>query len=671
MEFKVFASAVEAQFKKMCNDKLFVVATNKDQLFETYLSAFPAGSNELYIERTEHDCSTCKSFIRNVGNVVTIMPGQPMVTIWDITIDDAAYQTVANAMAEYVRGYAVCDIFLSEESKAGAAVTVQVTEKGPINWNHFHCQIPNNLVSRTIAATQGDFRTTKEVLQRGLEEFSSSALETVIDLIEQGSLYRGDEFKKSVKDFSKLKKEYDKFSELDVTKRNNFCWNNAVLPIARFRGTVIGTLVEDISAGMELDRAVASYEAKVAPANYKRSSALITQGMIDKAMKTIEELDIESSLQRRYAAIEDITINNVLFADSSAKLQMKDSVLSILESAKAPSAQKFDKVEEIGIDTFISDVLPKISTMEVMVDNKHSNNFMSLISPVDASAKNILKWDNNFSWAYVGGVTDSIKERVKEAGGNVTGALRISLAWINGDDLDLHVVEPSGEKIYFSHKHSKTNGQLDIDMTSGGTPEKPAVENIFWVKEKDLTKGDYQVRVNQWSSRYKDNIGYTIQVEHNGTTTEYYSKTSPKTGDTDKIVTITYNGDKITFSDVNSNLSSTSLSRETYEIASGKFQKVNSLMLSPNFWDEQEIGNKHFFFMLDGCKNPDNIIGLYNEFLSNELNPHRKVFEVLGSKLKCPYVDNQLSGLGFSSTKRDELIVKVTGNFTRTLKIKF
>lgn len=50
--------------------------------------------------------------------------------------------------------------------------------------------------------------------------------------------------------------------------------------------------------------------------------------------------------------------------------------------------------------------------------------------------------DNNFSWAYTGGITDSIKERVKQAGGNVDGELRISLSWFNFDDLDLHVIEP-------------------------------------------------------------------------------------------------------------------------------------------------------------------------------------------------------------------------------------
>jgi hypothetical protein len=84
-------------------------------------------------------------------------------------------------------------------------------------------------------------------------------------------------------------------------------------------------------------------------------------------------------------------------------------------------------------------------------------------------------------------------------------------------------------------------------------------------------------------------------------------------------------------------------------------------MLSPNYWDEQTSGNKHYFFMLEGCKNPSAVRGFYNEFLSNSLTPHRKVFEVLSAAMKCEPTDNQLSGVGFSSTLKNNLHVKVDG----------
>lgn len=32
-------------------------------------------------------------------------------------------------------------------------------------------------------------------------------------------------------------------------------------------------------------------------------------------------------------------------------------------------------------------------------------------------------------------------------------------------------------------------------------------------------------------------------------------------------------------------------------------------MLSPNYWDDQSIGNKHYFFMLEGCRSSEKLEG--------------------------------------------------------------
>jgi phenylalanyl-tRNA synthetase beta subunit len=62
---------------------------------------------------------------------------------------------------------------------------------------------------------------------------------------------------------------------------------------------------------------------------------------------------------------------------------------------------------------------------------------------------------------------------------------------------------------------------------------------------------------------------------------------------------------------------------------------------------------------------------IFNEFLKEDLLTNKRLFEVLGSKLKVPETKDQLSGLGFSDTKKDSLTVKVTGATQRILKITF
>lgn len=72
--FMKFKMELQKHFDKMQKevDHLFEVNLDKGELWETYLSSFPEGTNNLYRERTEHDCSCCRHFIKSIGNAVMI-----------------------------------------------------------------------------------------------------------------------------------------------------------------------------------------------------------------------------------------------------------------------------------------------------------------------------------------------------------------------------------------------------------------------------------------------------------------------------------------------------------------------------------------------------------------------------------------------------------------------
>ena len=74
--------------------------------------------------------------------------------------------------------------------------------------------------------------------------------------------------------------------------RTNYCWLNFKSPIAKIRNTAMGTLLIDLSNGVDLERAVRAYENIMAPSNYKRPTALITKKQIEAAQKKVEELGL-------------------------------------------------------------------------------------------------------------------------------------------------------------------------------------------------------------------------------------------------------------------------------------------------------------------------------------------------------------------------------------------
>lgn len=688
--FKDFVKAIQKNLQQMSKDssRLFTVNVDTEEFYNLYLDSFPAGTNEIYRERREYDCSCCRHFIRDVGNVVSIKNGE-LHTIWGINpVSDDKYNVVAAALDAYVKQKAVLGVFLKKEKRIGTPENREMLSTGKINkYEHFFVDLPEICIFKeyyghTLESDLSQFRDIRNVFKRSLDEISKEAVDTVLELIAQNSLYKGAEWKKQLTEFKNYQKEYGKLTD---EQKELWIWEKSIAAgavIGKIRNHSIGTLLVNISEGMDLDLAVRKYEQIVAPVNYKRPKAIFTKKMLEDAKKTITELGYMDSLQRRFATLDDITVNNILFSNKDAAKRITGAMdlFDEMEQDVAIDPKRFSKVEEISAEDFIKNVLPVAKELEVYLENKHIQNMVSLIAPEVAAAKTMFKWNNGMSWAYTGNITDSdIKENVKAAGGSVAGVVRFSIQWNDKDgkdnsDLDAHCIEPKGgEHIYFGCRKSlRTRGELDIDITqpvdqcraSNGV----AVENITYPSKEYMIPGTYKFFVNQFA--YRGSQGFKAEIEVNGEI-HSYEYNAPVRGNVDVAeVILDQSGNFKVVDKLPGNCAT--ISKDVWGIKTLQFTPVSVVCYSPNYWDEQKgIGHQHLFFMLKDCINPEEPNGYYNEFLKPELEQHRRVFEALGAKAHVKDVDDQLSGVGFSLTKRNDLIIKVKGATERVLKIKF
>ncbi len=117
------------------------------------------------------------------------------------------------------------------------------------------------------------------------------------------------------------------------------------------------------------------------------------------------------------------------------------------------------------------------------------------------------------------------------------GVLQIGLSWdTNGTDIDLWVTDPSGEKIYYAHPTSASEGYLDRDDTDGFGPE-----NIYWVN--NIPDGNYLVQADYFAGMEVTN--YVVKVTNGLGYSATYNGTLTTVGQVDDVVTISKNGSTI------------------------------------------------------------------------------------------------------------------------------
>lgn len=111
-----------------------------------------------------------------------------------------------------------------------------------------------------------------------------------------------------------------------------------------------------------------------------------------------------------------------------------------------------------------------------------------------------------------------------------TGDVQVSVSWDAPSDVDLHVVDPSGEEIYYANPSSASGGSLDLDSNAACDIDNKDNENITWPTGK-APRGTYTVRVDYFDGCGVSATNYIVTVHVTGKSPQTFSGSFNGSGD--------------------------------------------------------------------------------------------------------------------------------------------
>jgi hypothetical protein len=215
---------------------------------------------------------------------------------------------------------------------------------------------------------------------------------------------------------------------------------------------------------------------------------------------------------------------------------------------------------------------------------------------------------------------------------------------------------PNKERVGWNNRsHPGSGGVQDVDYVEEAPAGYIPVENITFPDISRMPEGKYTCKIHNWRLRSPTEGGFKAEIEFGGQIFAYEYEKPLGNKEWVSVATVTLKDGVFT---IEHHIPCGTVPQEKWGLTTENYVKVSAVTLSPNHWGGNRTGNRHTFFFLEGAKCDSEMRGIYNEFLDGRLEPHRKVFEIIGDKTKCKPTENHLAGVGFSSTQKNAFVVR-------------
>jgi hypothetical protein len=361
--------------------------TNVADLFAAYLATLPEET------RQYHNCDACKRFLNEFGTLAVVSNEGVLVSaMWCVEDTPDSYKGVVAVLEREVRRAKITGVFKSTQSIWGKPVTGV--------WHHFSVTPDARFVHTSKAQTAGQWMAEKredfKTVMRALREFSSGTLNEVVGLLRSDALYRSEKVLGQAEwlyELSKQRTSSTRIWQAVATAPAGFCHP---------RSSMIGTLLDDIDAGLDFAEVSRRFREKMHPLRYQRPQAAPSVGAIAAAEKLVEQLGIERSLHRRFATIEEIP---TLWRPVIRPTETTNGVFGHLHPKGSTTVHPLN-VPSLTMtwEKFCRTVLPTADQLELYTPPARGP-FSAFVTAVHQDAPPIIQWDeegrrNPVSWYF-------------------------------------------------------------------------------------------------------------------------------------------------------------------------------------------------------------------------------------------------------------------------------
>ncbi|RKH63774.1 hypothetical protein [Corallococcus llansteffanensis] len=374
-DYQGFLSRLQASFEELvAHQQLFT--TDATGLWEAYLTSIPEETRQL------NNCASCRTFVERFGHLVTLdETGQPRSPFWHERLASAENFAAVQQLRGMVEKAHVNGVFLSSAPVWGTP------EKG--SWQHLAVIVPKARVFQpgllNASQKRAEFQEHHRCLNVALDEFKPGLLEQARVVLQADALTRSEKFVGVVEWLIARQRERKQ------PHGRNLLWKAVASAPAGFctpRSSMVGTLLEDLAAGLPFETVKKRFDDKMHPLQYQRPQAAPSAGNIRQAEEAITRLGLAPSLERRFATLAEVQLTWRPLTDKPDKAKGVFGHLKTKEEARVTELP--DKT--LTWVKFRDTVLPSAEKLELRVPSS-SSAFSALVTAVHPDAPPIIQWD--------------------------------------------------------------------------------------------------------------------------------------------------------------------------------------------------------------------------------------------------------------------------------------